>query len=314
MIDRVELTEVLKKWREELHQGEALSTVALRHVLADERVSPVESWSFPNETDLNELVEAMAARAERDAAGLRGEQQYVLHFHFGKSRFADVRLTYTVFASMIAGGETVGMSEGISPQGQLARNQRHTENLASLLLKGQDTAMRAIARQSDQILADNRDLRQRLVAMEQRLLDADNARQAYMRQTEALITEQHTRELASAESEQRRAMLADLGKKLFAYGPVILNRIAGKDLLPSTVSPQLELIRSFVDNVTPDKMEAVIRALSGILSPDDLVPLFELLTPFMEERAQKSDAEVAKKLAAKPQNGVAALPQWAAPT
>ena len=237
--------------------------IVLRHLsVGKSRGSEVQSFPLEirmEENQIAELIENIIECATGDANGIGGNQKYVLHAYFSDGEGEEARFPFRIAAEDDENdaGDAFD-SEPPTKAGIVAQLMRHNEatmRTSHLALTG---TMNALARDNEQLRQENEKLRAE--------------RRDMLETYEGLLTQQHERALATKEHEYRVEQKREMFSKLMLIGPAIVNRIAGKKLLPEKTTPEAMAIKSLMDSFTQEQMQQ----LQGVLTPDQLISIMNL--------------------------------------
>ena len=252
----------LKTWMEKQlwntrEEGPVVKLV-VRHLDAGGRAGKIEVWSqeIPHEADsvtidegeLPDIVQEIQMAAFDDAEGMAaGLQRYQVLSYVKHKPHAHSRFTFT----MSGGNDDVddtGVSEPATTKGHLAQLMRHTEALmrTTVMSTNQNMAMltRTVASQNDHI---------ELV--------------------EDLKSQQHDRNLKTIQMENQEKRYAEMFDKATLLLPAVVNRVAGKKLLPENVSPMQDMLKNLAESLTEEQLAKILPTLK----PEQQIALLEFM-------------------------------------
>lgn len=275
------------------HDGGRCVRLQLLHLGG--RQTGVRTWEIPPERCEESALDVYAAEildaAQEDAAARFGRQRYMVCAYYAASPGA---VAESRVFNRYGGGEEDGEeevdSEGPTSRGLLTQLMRHNEANA-----------RAVVGQTQQILRAQGDMLERALArvssMEER---HGQAVQIY----ETLLTDRHTRELATKEHELKVRAWTEGFEKLSLLVPVLVNKAAGVRLLPEPASVTNAIVESIVDSITPEQAEK----MAGVLTPEQMIALMSLVEDRRKQQAARqagADAKVRAADGGAPGNGSA---------
>ncbi len=236
--------------------------LVLRHVASGRLASELDTIRVPkkglDEGWFNETLVNLENQIMDDAEGLGGTQTYVVLPYFENN--ADKpgsRFTIREAASGIEDPEDVE-SEPPTKTGVLTQMMRHTEaaTRVSLMSMGQiiTTMKQTIARQSETI----------------EKLTAD--KMANLETMEKLRSEEMERRLLFRREENKEKMYGEVFDKVSTLLPLVVNKLAGKNLLPAKATPTEAMVQGFIESISPEQVES----LQHVLKPTQLVLLMEI--------------------------------------
>lgn len=119
----------------------------------------------------------------------------------------------------------------------------------------------------------------RVIHLEDRENEFVDLRRKLVMANEAALSQQAERERVAERDRVSARRFDDAYKKVSALLPTIVNRLTGTNLLPEKTTPAMEMLRAIVQSLRPEQLQQ----LQTILTPDQLMPLLELMRHFIEE-------------------------------
>ena len=244
---------------------EPLSRIVIKHSAQGSKGSQVAEHKIDKvgSDDLPELMETLLQSVMDDASGMGGQQRYILEAFHGN--------TFTARHAMRVEGyddSLDGDSQELEPatnKGLVAQSQRHAE----VLMKSFANSLGATFQTTQRIIAKQQDTIESL--LDKRMKD--------FLMVEEAMTRKHEREvemLQLVSGEERKDKMIEQGMdSLKTLGPAVINRIAGKDVLPAP-NPQMLLLKGFVETISNDQLMKMAHALE----PHQQIAFFELLKTF----------------------------------
>lgn len=257
----------LANWmRQQMTDGKVTRFV-LRHLAAGARKgSDVFTCTPPSNVDagwIEKAADDLNAAAEADAEGIAsGPQRYVV-LPFGEDPArATGRHTLHVAAPELE-DETQIESEPANAQGLTAQLMRHMEAKERLQTNGMATVIKSMQKMAESVAAENEQLRA--------------YRLESLAVVESLLSQQAERELAAKQAEVKIEMMQGVAKDLKLLVPPIVNRIAGKSILPSS-DPKVLVAKGILESLTEEQRSKLAEMVSALeLTPKQQLALGELL-------------------------------------
>ncbi len=201
------------------------------------------------EENIESTAEEIFEAGEADASGIgSGLQTYVVLAFYGQDKRHNGRFTFRARGndeeSDLDGGET---SEPPTTQGAMAQAMRHTEAILRTSIPGWGAAFQGL---------------QHMVSQQSQVIETlmgDRFKTAEL--IETLTTAKHEREieiLREARKDDTQKQLLENFKPLI---PVVLNKLAGKKMLPET-DPQSMMLRELFQTMKPEQLAAIQSALT----------------------------------------------------
>ena len=229
------------------------SKVVLRHLSVDRKIQG-DVGTFPvrleegAEEEIDPLLNAISDAAQNDANDLNsGVQLYALYAYFDKDRSYAPRKVFRVSSIDQEIERDVNPSEPATEKGLVSQTMRHMEAIMrhATVAAGmqQQTMQRELQRLSDQ----NEKFSQQQVDFMLLLQDTMN--------------DAHSRRLKEKESETSLAMKEAVLSKLEALVPVIINKIAGKSVLPEE-DQSFMLMSSLLEGMSEEQQSSFYNSLT----------------------------------------------------
>lgn len=241
----------------------------LRHVTQGNKAgNEVASINLPPEYDeqtVQEVANEIETSAHTDAGGLGGPQKYMVFAFFEKSEAKPLaRFPFLEHASDVGDSDEGDELDTESPnaKGLTAQLMRHNEALMRTTMMGITQIIGTLQRQT----AKQAETIEKLVEEKFQNLDL----------VEELLGRKQERDIAAQEADTKRKLITDAGEKALALLPVIVNKMAGKEVMAAP-SMNDEMLRSFLATITPEQMEG----LSKVLKPEQAMIVMELYQKMM---------------------------------
>lgn len=263
MVERRRLLAKLRQWILGGHKDENCRVIALMHLESEGRSKPVRTWDIiQGETNIDILASEVQDEAEQDAAGIGDEQKYMVAAYFGDASVGTNayggRYAFKINAppSFDDNGEAgITSSESVTtPKAFAAMAGKFSNEMFRLVIPWANETMRMQQRMIERLEAQNVEMmkdRERMVVLQEKLLSQHHKRQL---QTRKVIY-----------WENKKDQLANL---LFPMLPVVLNGVAGKQLVPTQRTQETVTIEQFMQVMmtNPEK----IAVMQQLLKPQQL--------------------------------------------
>lgn len=249
----------------------------LKQVSASEKLNEVASFKVPAEcTDasLDELAREIELCAQADADGLGGRQKYMLHgIAKGGKGGALCRLPFRMDgadgASGGEGADDIGSEPG-TPKGLLTQLMRHNEVNLRTAVSGADSTMRT--------------MRRIIEVQAEQIQDAEKYRFKTMELVESLYSRKQQRELELMKEQNAEKRSDQLFEGVTMLAPFVVNRLAGKNLLPEPESLKLLSMRKMFESITGEQFEKIM----GALDMQQKIAMMEMMNTFAAEEEAKA--------------------------
>lgn len=278
--------EKLKRWLEKVFYDEREEgpcvKLALRHMTSGQSTKGGEVFSIriPHNDDhvqvgddeLLHLINDIEGAALDDAEGIgAGVQRYKLLAFFKHEPRPLTRFSFRMSATEFDGEEDeIGMSEAPDQKGLTAQLMRHNEALMRTAVMGANQTIglltRTVRSQGEQI---------------ENLL---SERRETFSLVEDLKSKKHERELMTLEAENQQKRHQDLFEKASLLLPTVVNRIAGKKLLPEA-NTALIMIKELAESLSPDQLPGLMKSLR----PEQQILLMDLMKATQEEDGEEKN-------------------------
>ena len=245
------------------------------------------------ENEIAPLLTQVADAAQADADDLKaGVQMYAVYAYFELDRTYVPRKVFRVSTSDVEMERDVKPSEPPTPEGLASQTMRHLEAVMrvqtvtmSQMFNTQQRQLERLADQNDKFMESQVDL---MVLVQDTL---DNA---------------HGRRLKEKEAETSLAMKESALASLAPLLPVIINRIAGAQILPEE-NKSLMLMAGLLENLSEDQQ----RQLLGTLNDSQRAALAEIMCVYEQHKDKYLEGQ--KKLLQKIKPGAANQTPLASP-
>lgn len=236
-----------------------------------ERWQVGEDLSVWNEAKMREVVLAAEKIAAEDSEGMGGDNSYCLAFSAGPDRVIDLRSpAWTLRVT----GSAIEPSEGPTEKGLAAQAMRHLEQTQKSLLGALETITTHYQRMSTAQAAELEMYRSAIW-------------QVYELR-ENLLDRSEERKLAKTKLEEDQRLQYEMLRSFAPLVPGVVNRLAGKKLMPEHTLPLIEMAKQISVMFGPKEIEKIAAAFAD--DPEKLVAFLEFVSQ-MREAWEKQHAE-----------------------
>lgn len=268
-MDKVKVKRWLEKHLWDTREEGPVVKVVVKHLDANGRAGKEEIWShnIPHEgdsvtlreEDVMDLINEMDMSCYDDAEGMAaGLQRYKILCYVKHKSNAHSRFTFSLAGDNQDVDDT-GVSEPATQKGLLGQLMRHNEAImrTAVMSTNQNMAMmqRTIGRQNEHI---------------EKLLED---RRETFEVTEDLKSQRHDRDLASTQMENQEKRYSEMFDKASLLLPAVVNRVAGKKLLPESVSPMQDMLKGLAESLTEEQLTKIMPTLM----PEQQIALLEFM-------------------------------------
>lgn len=212
------------------------------------------------------IVSQISSAAQQDANSMSGPiQNYAIYAYYAEYPTFVPRKNFRVCPDTSMESSS-GSSEPPTEKGLAAQAMRHLEAVMRLSAGTQGMLMSS---------------------MSQQIAKLTSAAEAHERQkvdmmllVQETLNEAHGRRLKEKEQEANLAVKENLFDWLKVAAPILINRIAGKQVMPDEVRA-FALLSSFLEGLTPDQQEF----LKSSLQPQQMAVLAEMLGEYEKQKA-----------------------------
>jgi len=225
------------------------------------------------EHEIDPLLLQIADAAQKDCDDLSaGLQQYAIYAYFPSDTNYVPRKVFRVTPSDIEIERDTVPSEPANEKGLVAQAMRHLE-----------AVMRTTTITNNMIVATMQNENARLATMNEKF----SAQQVdFMILLQDLMDRSHSRRLHERSEEANIAMKESALSKVETLLPVIVNRIAGKTILPEQ-SKSFMLLSGLLEGLSPAQQEQ----LKSLLDPTQLIVLAEILEDYEKQKSKVLSGE-----------------------
>lgn len=277
MLDRKKLTTWLNRAVLVENEQGRCRKIVLRHLIATEKANSIGEWIASAWTNnLVALADSIQEEAEQDVDSLIGLQTYVLRAYYGdETKPGPSRFLFRIESRQVESDTDLDPlgSEPANVKGMLSQQMRHNEAIMRLAI---GTANQTLST----VLGMNRFLMERVESLER-------GRMAHVEATEQLLNQRNERELEAKRLEASEKRKDEAFQKLQLLVPVIINKVAGKKMLPEAGGGEMAQLQALLSSLSMEQMEK----LSQVLTPVQMTSVLS----FMEQMMKEQEAAAAKK-------------------
>lgn len=243
-------------------RGEKISAIELRHAASGSKGNIVDDFEFDsvNTDNLNTFVDDVINRAQNDADGMGGTHRYELHIVCEKKVTA--RFAFRLRSDDESVDESSG-EESATSKGLLTQLMRHSEQQQRTMVSGIGAMVQMMHRTMERQETTIEKL------LEERERDRDRI--------EAARGGEHQRELELMDAHRKGEREDMLFQKINTLFPIILNKISGREMMPTE---DKNLLAGLVDTLNEDQFNKILSALK----PEQQI----LLLTIIKEMKQKT--------------------------
>lgn len=240
-----------------------------------DRTAILEIACLPGKAlNARELAERFEGEAQRHANGVGGVVQFSVEVAFAGEGIDNKRYPFRR-----AGQDEVvdALGGSADAKGQHAQILRHNEALMKIVVTGQESMFSAMNGILQHMTEMNASLRK----------ENDAARDSIYEM--ALRQVEEDREARAKELEYQRR--TETQKMLLSLAPSLINKVVGKPILPET-GVRTAALEALKGSITPDQINQLLPVLSGVLKPEQMAALMELMMPSdpSKQMAEGSDS------------------------
>jgi hypothetical protein len=210
----------------------------------------------------------VADAAQRDANDLGGIQVYALYAYYAGNKNYVPRKIFRVSAEDEVEREREGLTEPPTEKGLTSQLMRHNEITSKNSLVAMGYIMQTFQKEIQQQREQNRIFLQQQVDMT--IL------------VQEVLNEASKRRLEEKKAEVEVSVIEGLFEHLKVGLPILLNRLAGKEVFPAKMDRELYMMASLFENLAPEQQAQLV----NMLRPEQMAILAELLGMY-EQRKDK---------------------------
>ena len=269
------LTAWLEKWVVSLDEEDRPDRVIVRHVIAgNKQGDEICSFRVPRPPTPDDWVGDTSR--EIDGALFEESGNFSQPQKYAVLAWSDTEgkgLSRIVVMYEGRSGETGVESEGSDKAGLTSQAMRHTEAAFRLLTTG-----------SAGILSKSQAMLDRIAEMNVQLMESAAADRELINK---LLSDKREHMLELEDRELRNQAVKQGMQAVGIVAPVVVNKLAGKKLLPEPEAGTKMLGQNLARSLTPDQYEAI----SKTLTPEQTVGFMNLMEAYQPAEGQDSEAE-----------------------
>lgn len=283
MQDKRKLGSWMKRALFNTRAGERCRKLQIRHITSSGKVGTevatieVEGGSLSQDSYIDTLTAEIEMACYDDAEGIGGVQKYVIIPHYGDKLEPAGRFILRVAAGDDSedGGEID--SEPATQKGIVSQLMRHNEAL-----------MRTAVASTGQIIQ----LQNRVIARQQEHIETMMGKHFDTTvELEGLISQRHERDLQTRQAAFKMEQTKEIVGKVSQLVPVVVNKLAGKKVMPEKVTPKDVMIRELMGSLTPEQMNVIAQTLK----PEQMITLSEIYQGEASDHEREMEAKAAKE-------------------
>lgn len=282
MQDKRKLGAWMKRSLFNTRAGERCRKLQIRHITSAGKVGTevatieIEAGSLSQDSYIDTLTSEIEMACYDDAEGIGGVQKYVIIPHYGEKLEAAGR-----FILRVAAGDDT--EDG----GEIDSEPATKNGLVSQLMRHNEALMRTAVASTGQIIQ----LQNRVIARQQEHIETMMGKHFDTTvELEGLVSQRHERDLATKRAAFKIEQTKEIVGKVTQLLPVVVNKIAGKKVMPEKVTPKDVMIRELMGSLTTEQMNTVASALK----PEQMILLSEIYQGEASEHGKEQE-EKAKK-------------------
>lgn len=257
--------------------GEVCSTRIPHNEYRDEDTGH-STFACPlDDAEIRDLAFDFQSQAHEDAEGLGGRQRYKLFVYRKFETHPTIRLTFRMQAENVE-EDVSGISENPDMSGITSQLMRHNEVIMRTGTMGANQTIalqcRTIARLNEQV--------EMLLAERRKNIEL----------YEQLQSQQHERDMEMQEAKQSAEHKNELFSQVRLLLPTVVNKVAGRKILPETISSNEALMEELLMNFDEDQY----KALEVVLKPAQRLALASIWEKILDKREHEKAEQ--KKLKA----------------
>jgi len=260
----------------------ALTKLELRQVVNGSPDSMVDSWLFNEDTpktEIEDLATEITARAQGDCEeAYDGPTQYTVLAFFDGNEVHDSRAPATRFeSSHRSDGSGFEESEPATAKGINSQQMRHNEVLVRMMVANTASMQQHAERVLERAYS--------------RIHHLEEDRYKMIEMAEGMLNERSKRELAEAAERDKLLRYDEAWQSARVLLPTVVNKLAGKNLLPEKTTPTDEIVIRLIGSLTPDQFAKI----QSVLDPMQIAGFGELAAAALKkEDARKAEDQKAK--------------------
>ena len=226
---------------------------------------------------VDRIVMELAHAAQKDANDMRsGVQTYAIYAYYTNNPNFAPRKIFRVNAEEEIDRES-GPSEPPNEKGLTQQLMRHLEVVSKNALVGMGYIMQTFQKEISQQREMNRQFMTQQIDLS--IL------------VQEILNDGHKRQIEAKQAELQVSVIEGVFEHLKVALPILVNKLANKEILPTKMDKELYLLSTLLENLTAEQQNQ----LQNMLDPKQLVLLSELLGGY-EERKRKMNGDSTKRI------------------
>jgi hypothetical protein len=194
-------------------------------------------------SEIDEVVTEILRFASQDARDNKGTTKFRVGLCFKKEKKPSI---FKRFSETYYDGSSLDEEISRAQTGREAQMQRHNEMLIREVVSGHKGSL-------DALLKENARLRERNEQIEDQFWEMLKHREKY-------LSREHEREMTEIQVAQSIEMKGELLQSARTMIPVLVNYLSG-DTVFETESPQVQIMKNFVESLEPDQLASLMHLL-----------------------------------------------------
>jgi len=257
-----------------------LSRLELRRMSHGSPESCVDTWRFNENSpkvDVDALSQEICQRCQDDSdESMEHITKYIVLAFYETYEFASSQSPPALFRTTRNTDDFEG-SEPPTQKGLTTQLMRHTEALTRLLVANGAQTQSHMQSMLDKAF--------------KRVEELENDRMEAIRLVEQISNDTHGREIEMKKETAKIGRQQEAWESFKVLAPTLLNKVAGKHLLPEKITPKAEIVHTLMASLTPEQIEA----LKGVFTPPQLIGFAELYELEAKEDERRKAEELEKK-------------------
>ena len=224
----------------------------LRQLVNGKMGNDITRVSVPEQADdafIEATIDEMERFAHEDATAIGGMQTYALYAYVKDLDRSPSRFPFREAPRDSEMNEAGTMSETPDKAGLLGQLMRHNEAITKSLVLGMGNTINSQARIIDS-----------LTNKYEKVLDA---RMNDITAVEQLLSLNHERQLQTKEMEHKLERDNKIYEKVLLLGPALVNRLAGKKLIPEQMTPMEIQLGSIIKSLSLEQLQGLQKSLNA---------------------------------------------------
>lgn len=232
-----------------------------------------EEGDTPSPDKIEECCDELITAMQNDAEGMpRALIRYGVFCYYKKDPGSVSRIVLNIQggkeSDLLSEDDGLGGEDPTSKGGHLAQAYRHTEGVLKMALKMSEFTIGTLRQENE-----------RLATSHNKMAEAQIKNMGLI---QGLLNDDNRRRLDEKEAEMKMAAMSDMLDKAKLLAPHVVNKLAGRNLLPASQSEDEVALRSLVETMDEDQLNN----LAGILKPEQMMVVLGLMEKIAQAGAQ----------------------------